>query len=210
MQLNFAAHWHLCAFYLFSFYEKSTSTPLHAAPVFAAYGPFELGQGATTASLSGAVTDAKGEPLPGATVLAVHTPTNTQYGVGTNADGRYNIQGMRVGGPYTVKVTFVGYQDVVKTGIILSLGENKRIDAPMSTSTTELGEVTITTRRDPVINAGRTGAETNVSREQISQLPTLSRSLTDFTRLTPQAGGAAAHHLAVPTTATTTLPLMAP
>ena len=147
------------------------------------------GQGATTASLNGAVTDAKGEPLPGATVLAIHTPTNTQYGVGTNADGRYNIQGMRVGGPYTIRVSFVGYQDVTKTGIVLALGETLRLDIPLSSSATELGNVVVTGRADPVINAGRTGAETNVSRAQINQLPTLNRNLNDFTRLTPQAAG---------------------
>jgi hypothetical protein len=147
------------------------------------------GQGATTASMSGAVTDATGGALPGATVLAIHTPTNTQYGVGTNGDGRYNIQGMRVGGPYTIKVSFVGYQDVTRTGIVLALGETLRLDIPLSTSTTELGNVVITGRPDPVINAGRTGAETNVSRAQIQQLPTLNRSLNDFTRLTPQAAG---------------------
>jgi hypothetical protein len=147
------------------------------------------GQGATTASMSGAVTDAKGEPLPGATVLAIHTPTNTPYGVGTNGDGRYNIQGMRVGGPYTIRVSFVGYQDVTKTGIVLALGETLRLDIPLSSSSTELGNVVVTGRADPVINAGRTGAETNVSRAQINTLPTLSRSLSDFTRLTPQAGG---------------------
>lgn len=147
------------------------------------------GQGATTASISGAVTDAKGEPLPGATVLAIHTPTNTPYGVGTNADGRYNIQGMRVGGPYTIRVSFVGYQDISKTEIFLALGQTLRLDIPLSTSSTELGNVVVTGRPDPVINAGRTGAETNVSRAQINTLPTLNRNLTDFTRLTPQAGG---------------------
>ena len=147
------------------------------------------GQGATTASLSGVITDGKGGGLPGATVLAVHTPTNTQYGVGTNADGRYNIQGMRVGGPYTIKVSYVGYQDVTKTGIVLALGETLRLDVPLDASATELGNVVITGRPDPVINAGRTGAETNVSRAQITQLPTLNRSLNDFTRLTPQASG---------------------
>jgi hypothetical protein len=147
------------------------------------------GQGATTAAMSGAITDAKGEPLPGATVLAIHTPTNTQYGVGTNGDGRYNIQGMRLGGPYTIRVSFVGYQDVTKTGIVLALGETLRLDIPLSSSSTELGNVVVTGRADPVINAGRTGAETNVSRAQIQQLPTLSRSLNDFTRLTPQAAG---------------------
>ncbi|MGI4875539.1 MAG: carboxypeptidase regulatory-like domain-containing protein [Janthinobacterium lividum] len=147
------------------------------------------GQGATTASINGAITDEKGGALPGATIVAVHTPTNTTYGIGTNGDGRFNIQGMRVGGPYTVKISFVGYQDVTRTGVFLALGQNLRIDVQLSTSTTELNTVQVTGRRDPVINAGRTGAETNVSREQINQLPTLSRSLTDFTRLTPQANG---------------------
>jgi hypothetical protein len=146
-------------------------------------------QGATTAAMSGVVSDKDGSGLPGATVIAVHTPTNTQYVAPTNADGRFNIQGMRVGGPYTVKITFVGYQDVTRNDIFLSLGQNLRLDVPLSTSTTELTEVTVSGRRDPVINAGRTGAETNISREQINRLPTLSRSLNDFTRLTPQAGG---------------------
>ena len=147
------------------------------------------GQGATTAAINGIVTDGKGEPLPGATVLAIHTPTNTQYGVGTNADGRYNIQGMRVGGPYTIKVSFVGYQDATRSNIVLSLNANLRLDFPLSTTTTELGNVVVTGRADPTINAGRTGAATNVDRAQIMQLPTLNRNLTDFTRLTPQAGG---------------------
>ena len=147
------------------------------------------GQGATTSAINGIVTDEKGEPLPGATVLAIHTPTGTQYGVGTNADGRYNIQGMRVGGPYTVKVSFVGYQDGTRSNIVLALNANLRLDFPLSTSSTELGNVVVTGRPDPTINAGRTGAATNVDRAQIMELPTLNRSLTDFTRLTPQAGG---------------------
>ena len=147
------------------------------------------GQGATTAAINGTITDASGGPLPGATVLAIHTPTGTQYGVGTNADGRYNIQGMRVGGPYTIRVSFVGYQDATRSNIVLSLNENLRLDFPLSTSSTELGNVVVTGRPDPTINAGRTGAATNVSREQIMELPTLSRSLNDFTRLTPQAAG---------------------
>ncbi len=147
------------------------------------------GQGATTASMNGAVTDGKGESLPGATVLAIHTPTGTQYGAGTNGEGRYDIQNLRVGGPYTIKVSFVGYQDFTKEGVFLSLGQTLRVDVKLSESSTALGDVVVTGRPDPVINAGRTGAETNVSREQISNLPTLNRNLTDFTRLTPQAGG---------------------
>ena len=147
------------------------------------------GQGATTASMNGAITDGKGESLPGATVLAIHTPTGTQYGAGTNGEGRYNIQNLRVGGPYTIKVSFVGYQDFTREGVFLTLGQTLRVDVQMSEASTALGDVVVTGRPDPVINAGRTGAETSISREQINNLPTLNRSLTDFTRLTPQAAG---------------------
>jgi hypothetical protein len=188
--LTFATYWQMRAFSLFFISMRNLHLrhfTLLVLLLFTAH--WGWGQGATTASLSGVITDGKGGGLPGATVLAVHTPTNTQYGVGTNADGRYNIQGMRVGGPYTIKVSYVGYQDVTRTGIVLALGETLRLDVPLDASATELGNVVITGRPDPVINAGRTGAETNISRAQINNLPTLNRNLSDFTRLTPQAGG---------------------
>ena len=147
------------------------------------------GQGATTAAMSGTITDTKGGALPGATVIAVHTPTNTQYVAPTNSDGRFNIQNMRVGGPYTVKVTFVGYQDFTRTGINLTLAENFRFDAKLGEGSAQLAEVTVTGRQNPVINADRTGAATTIQRAQIERLPTINRSFDDFTRLTPQANG---------------------
>ncbi|MDQ2772569.1 MAG: TonB-dependent receptor, partial [Bacteroidota bacterium] len=146
-------------------------------------------QGATTAAMSGVITDKTGAGLPGATVIAIHTPTNTQYVAPTNSDGRFNIQNMRVGGPYTVKVTYVGYKDLVREGLNLSLGQNLRFDQKLSDATTELTEVTISGRRDPVMNADHTGASTTIQRETIERLPTLNRSFDDFTRLTPQASG---------------------
>jgi hypothetical protein len=147
------------------------------------------GQGATTAAMSGTIADGKGQALPGATVIAVHTPTNTQYVAPTNADGRFNIQNMRVGGPYTVKVTFVGFQDFNRTGINLTLAENFRLDVKLSDASTQLTEVTVTGRQNPIINADRTGAATTIQRAQIERLPTINRSLSDYTRLTPQASG---------------------
>jgi len=146
------------------------------------------GQGATTAAMSGVITDKTGAGLPGATVIATHTPTNTQYSAATNSDGRFNIQNMRVGGPYTVKVTYVGYADVTRNDINLGLAQNQRIDFSLSESTTELAAVEVTARRDAVMSADRTGASTTVQREQIERLPTINRSFDDFTRLTPQAG----------------------
>ncbi|MDO6389986.1 TonB-dependent receptor [Pontibacter sp. BT731] len=144
-------------------------------------------QGTTTAAMNGVVQDQNGSPLPGATVIAVHTPTNTQYVAATNAEGRYNIQNMRVGGPYTVRTSYVGYQEQRVDNINLTLGQNYRLDLTISESTTTLGEVQITATQDKVINSDRTGAATNVSTEQLESLPTISRSLNDFTRITPQA-----------------------
>jgi hypothetical protein len=147
------------------------------------------GQGATTSAMNGVITDKSGAGLPGATVIAIHTPTNTQYVAPTNSEGRFNIQGMRVGGPYTVRVTFIGYQDVVRENINLSLGQNQRLDINLSEATQQLNEVVVSGVRDQVINSGRTGAATSVSRDQIQRLPTLNRSLQDFIRVSPQANG---------------------
>jgi len=145
-------------------------------------------QGTTTSSMTGTITDQSGAGLPGATVIAVHTPTNTQYVAPTNSDGRFNLQNMRVGGPYTVRVTFVGYQDVTREGIYLTLGQTQRLDINLSESTTQLAGVTVT-GNDPrsLLNTERTGPVTSISTEVIQRLPTINRNLNDFLRLTPQA-----------------------
>ncbi|WP_276499110.1 TonB-dependent receptor [Pontibacter litorisediminis] len=150
---------------------------------------YSWGQGTTTAAISGIVKDQSGTALPGATVIAVHTPTNTQYVAGTNTDGNFTIQNMRVGGPYTVRTSYVGYQERRIDGVMLNLGQTARVDFTLSEDNRQLGEVQVVGQRDDVFNQDRTGAATNVSREQIENLPTLSRSLQDFTRLTPQASG---------------------
>ncbi|WP_242927782.1 TonB-dependent receptor [Pontibacter vulgaris] len=146
-------------------------------------------QGATTAAMSGVIKDQSGTALPGATVIAIHTPTNTQYVANTDSEGRYNIQNMRVGGPYTVTTSYIGYQEQRQDGVMLALGQTGRVDFTLSESSRQLGEVEIVGEQNDVFNQDRTGAATNVSREQLEQLPTLSRSLQDFTRLTPQASG---------------------
>ncbi|MCB2379706.1 carboxypeptidase regulatory-like domain-containing protein [Hymenobacter sp. BT635] len=151
--------------------------------------PGAWSQGTTTSAMTGIITDKAGAGLPGATVIAVHTPTNTQYVAPTNSEGRFNIPNMRVGGPYTVRVTFIGYKDTNREGIFLTLGQNQRLDINLSEATTELAGVTVSGKQDPTLNSQRSGAATNVQREQIERLPTLSRSFQDFTRLTPQANG---------------------
>ncbi len=143
----------------------------------------------TTASLSGVVRDATGNAIPGATVTAVHTSSGSQYGATTNDDGRYLIPGMRIGGPYEVTIQSVGNADKKEIIGLLTLGETKSYNVDVSEATTELSEVVVSGKRDPLMNADRTGAATNIGNEQIRALPTLNRSLSDYTRLTPQSGG---------------------
>jgi len=146
-------------------------------------------QGSTTAALAGNVVDEKGEGLPGATVIAIHEPTGSRYGGSTRADGRYNIVNMRVGGPYKVTVTFVGYKDAVQSGIVLTLAQELRQNFKLEVNQSQLEEVKVVASRSSIINSGRTGAATTVSNNQITTLPTLNRSLGDFARLDPRANG---------------------
>ena len=45
----------------------------------------------TTSSIKGLISDETNAGLPGANVIAVHTPTGTTYGAATNIDGRFNL-----------------------------------------------------------------------------------------------------------------------
>jgi hypothetical protein len=145
-------------------------------------------QGVTTASVNGIVTDAKGF-IPGATVSITHLPTGTVYSTVTRGDGRFNLPNLRVGGPYTFKITFIGYKDFVQENITLSIGQDQKIDAKLEDNTTSLKEVVVNGTQGKVINSSRTGARETVTRAQIDALPTLNRSLSDFTKLTPSANG---------------------
>jgi hypothetical protein len=151
--------------------------------------PAAFAQGVTTAALHGVVTDTNGEPLPGANVVAVHVPTGTTYGAATRIDGRYNLTGLRVGGPYSVTASFIGFAEAVEEGIQLAIGQDLGIDFRLAESNAQLEDVIVTATTDPVLNSDRTGAATYVERAEIEALPTISRSTQDFTRLTPQASG---------------------
>lgn len=145
-------------------------------------------QGVTTSSITGKVLDQKGEALPGANVVATHTPSGTTYGTITLADGRFNIPGMRVGGPYTIRVSFVGYQESTFNDIYLALGSAANLNVTLQEQSTQLEAVVVSAERSDVFSSDRTGAFTNVRREQFERLPTISRSFQDFSQLTPQAG----------------------
>ena len=142
----------------------------------------------TTGSVGGIVLDAQGGSVPGATILAVHEPSGTRYEAVTREDGRYQLPGMRVGGPYTVTASLSGFQSQSRKAVVVNLGVATDVNLTLSNAAiTE--EVTVTAESTEVFNSGRTGAATTVDRETLATLPTVSGRLNDVTRLTPQSGG---------------------
>ena len=142
----------------------------------------------TTSSLSGQVTEKGGEPIIGASVVALHQPSGTRYSAVTNINGRYSIQGMRVGGPYEITYSYVGMQTVVLNDINLELGENTELDIYLEESVNALQEVVVTGKGSKFIQA-KTGATTNISRAMISSMPTVNRSISDIVKLSPYSNG---------------------
>lgn len=144
-------------------------------------------QGVTTSAIGGQVTDASGESLLGANIVAVHTPSGSKYGAITDFDGFYRIANMRVGGPYAITVSYVGFEDYSDANVILQLGDSKRINVKLGEASNALDEVIVVAQTSGVFDAGKTGAETNISQRLVNSLPTISRNISDFARLTPQA-----------------------
>ena len=178
------------------------------AAVFALAGAMRVAsaQGVTTGSVAGMVKDAQGLAVPGATVTAVHEPSGTTYEAYTLADGRFSIQGMRVGGPYAITANLTGFQPQTVKEIYLSLGMTS--DVALTLGSVALSEeVTVSGKADPIFSSERTGAGTAVNREAITTLPTISNRLESFVKLTPQARTCRS---AAWTTASTTSPWTAP
>jgi len=143
----------------------------------------------TTASIYGFIRDDRGNALPGATVAAVHTPTGTRYGVSTRSEGEYTLPNLRVGGPYSLTISYVGYKPEVIENVFLSLGQKLPLTVAIQSDAQNLSEVQVRSNANDVLNNNRTGAQTNISNEQIRTLPTIKRSIFDYTRLTPMSGG---------------------
>jgi hypothetical protein len=146
----------------------------------------------TTSTLTGTVKSATDEPLTGATITATHTPSGTKYGTISRGAGQYTIPNMQVGGPYLVEISFVGYETDKYDDIYLRLAESFLLNPSLKKANSTLENVVLTAsgRRNPILNSSRTGAVTNIGLRQIQTLPTISRSINDFTRATPQSNGA--------------------
>ena len=146
-------------------------------------------QGVTTASISGYVSSTGGEYLPNANVIVIHLPTGTQLGASTRENGLFNIPNMKIGGPYTITVSFVGYITQKQEGVFLNLGQNVRLDFVLSSESLQLGEVVVTSEEDEVLNSSRTGAVTFIDPMQVMTLPSVKRSTRDLIRLDPRSDG---------------------
>ena len=157
---------------------------LALAILVAAVGaPPAFGQNVTTGTLSGVVVDQSGGVLPGAIITAVHTPSGTSYEAVTQADGRFTILAARVGGPYTVKATMSGFKIEEQTSLVVALGQTTEIKFTLQIQTVQ--EVVTVTGQSPLIETTRAGTAENVADQTIQSLPTVSRSLSDFARLSP-------------------------
>lgn len=141
----------------------------------------------TTGSITGIVRDGSGETLIGATVKATHVPTGTVYGASSNAKGQFTIPNVRIGGPYTIVVSYVGFGSNTLRDLNVSLGNPLRVDVILSNASRELTEVTVTGKKNAIISSERNGTSTNISQNQLQQLPTVSRNIQDYVRLSPQA-----------------------
>jgi hypothetical protein len=144
----------------------------------------------TTSDIAGRVTG-NNTPLPGATVTAVHIPSGSSYKTTSRSDGRFNLPNVRIGGPYKITVTYVGYVSAEQQDIMLTLGQEYKADFALLPETKQLNEVTVTNSGTggKVFNSSHTGNQEIITRQQLERLPTVNRSLLDFTRLTPGANG---------------------
>ena len=160
-------------------------TVLIAAIAFAGYG--SLNAQVTTSNMSGVVTTSDGQKSTGATIKATHMPSGTVYSAKANSAGVFNLTNMRVGGPYQVEVTYGNEKPMVYEDLYLELGQPFALNPVLGEKTANIAEVVLTGTRG--VNTNKTGAATNIGQKLIQELPQSSRSITEFTRLTPQANG---------------------
>jgi hypothetical protein len=144
-------------------------------------------QGITTGAIAGRVVSSTGEEMPGVNIIAVHTPSGTTYGTNTRENGSYIIPNIRVGGPYTVTASFIGYRKVVRENVYTAVSQTSDLNFSLKEEAIQAADEIITGERSTVMNASRTGAGTSVDRQTLTILPTITGKIQDFIRLTPES-----------------------
>ncbi|MCX8481901.1 MAG: carboxypeptidase-like regulatory domain-containing protein, partial [Sediminibacterium sp.] len=158
--------------------------------LFAFCLPFMMFAQGTSGTLIGNVIQKNGQVLSNATVEAIHEPSGTKYKTNSNNVGKFNLTGIRIGGPYKITVKYVGFTEEVVNEVYVQLGDPTVVNFTLTDTKTDLQSVNVsTTRKGALISKDRKGTGTNINKQLLSTLPTLSRSITDFTKLTPQSNG---------------------
>lgn len=158
---------------------------LVACILFAAIG---VSAQVTTSSMSGKVSDEQGLAVAGATVVATHTPSGTQYHAIADAEGNFRMLNIRPGGPYTVSVHMLGYRTTEVTGVSVALSDNYVLEVKMTEETMTLEEaVVVVEGKNSNMRSDRAGAMTSIDDKALSALPVLSRNVSDVVKLTPQS-----------------------
>ena len=142
----------------------------------------------TTSEIQGTVVSGK-SAIAGVTIVAIHEPTGTKYTTSTRQDGRYNLTNLKIGGPYTISASFVGFKTETANDIQLTLGQAHRQNFSLIESSNTLKEVVVRSGSDRVFSANRTGGQETINRRLIEGTPTTTRSWKDVTKLVPSSNG---------------------
>ena len=148
-----------------------------------------IAQGITTGAIAGRIVSSTGEELAGVNVTAVHVASNTTYGTSTRPNGRFVIPNVRVGGPYTVTVSIIGYNKASRGNVFTNVSQTSDVDFTLTEVAIPTAEQVITGEKNSVMNSTRTGAGTNIDKQTFGLLPTISGKFQDFIRLTPESRG---------------------
>jgi len=148
-----------------------------------------MAQGVTTSELAGFVSEADVAGLEGANIVATHEPSGITYGTTSRSGGVFNIPNMRVGGPYTITVSYIGYKTQTESNVTLNLGSSARLNFSLQQEAIEMAGVEVVGEQDDVMNSGRTGAATYIGADLVAAMPSIKRSTRDLTRLDPRSDG---------------------
>lgn len=141
----------------------------------------------TTSSIGGKITSTGNTAIDGAIIKAVHQPTGTVFNTVSQKDGAFTLPNMKVGGPYTITISYVGFKTQELSDIYLQLGEPLNLTPVLIENSNQLNNVTVTSGRNSIISSQRQGPSMQISQQQLQALPTISRNINDFVRLLPQA-----------------------